>query len=109
MRDFLDRAKRLLTCNFRVAISVAIGFWPFGCAFRDFEISGSEIRQTTGSPFVAWHANSVAASFLYLDQETCDGDAQGHRQVVQPDQGLWIHQADGRREGRVRPYLGGRA
>jgi CspA family cold shock protein len=48
------------------------------------------------SPLVAWHAKSVAASFLRPDQET--GDAERHRQVVQPDKGLWVHQADGRRK-----------
>ena len=37
---------------------------------------------------MAWHARSVTASFLRLDQET--GDAKRHRQVVQPDQGLWF-------------------
>src|SRR5262249_53692495 len=47
------------------------------------------------SRLVAWHANSVTASLLRLDQET--GDAKRHRQVVQPDKGLWVHQADGRR------------
>ena len=34
---------------------------------------------------------------------------QGHRQMVQPDQGLWVHQAERRRQGRVRPYLRRRA
>jgi hypothetical protein len=33
----VTRAKSLLTYNFRVAISAAIGFWPFDCAFRDVE------------------------------------------------------------------------
>src|ERR1700733_6886661 len=88
--DFLSRAKSLLTRKFRVAISGTIGSRPFDCAFRD-----QEIEQTSGSPLVAWHADSVAASFFRLDQET--GDAKRHRQVVQPDQGLWVHQADGRR------------
>src|SRR3981081_3663207 len=87
---FLSRARSLLTRKFRVAISGTIGFWPIDCAFRD-----QEIEQTSGSPLVAWHAKSVATSFLRLDQET--GDAKRHRQVVQPDQGLWVHQADGRR------------
>src|SRR5271154_4000726 len=97
------RGASLLTNKFRVAISGTIGSRrPFDCAFRDLEI-----EQTPGSPLVAWHAKSVAASFLCLDQET--GDAKRHRQVVQPDEGLWVHQADGRRQGRIRPYLGGRA
>src|ERR1700704_2694102 len=98
----MSRARSLLTRKFRVAISGTIGFWPIDCAFRD-----QEIEQTSGSPLVAWHAKSVATSFLRLDQET--GDAKRHRQVVQPDQGLWVHQADARRQGRVRPYLRGRA
>src|ERR1700722_5574266 len=88
--DFPSRARSLLTRKFRVAIPGTIGFRPFDCAFRDLEI-----EQTSGSPLVAWHAKSVAASFLRLDQET--GDAKRPRQVVQPDEGLWVHQADGRR------------
>jgi hypothetical protein len=87
---FLSRTRSLLTRKFRVAISGTIGSRPFDCAFRD-----QEIEQTSGSPLVAWHADSVAASFFRLDQET--GDAKRHRQVVQPDKGLWVHQADGRR------------
>src|ERR1700730_18201530 len=87
---FLSRARSLLTRKFRVAISGTIGSRPLGCAFRD-----QEIEQTSGSPLVAWHAKSVAASFLCRDQER--GDAKRHRQVFQPDQGLWVHQADGRR------------
>src|ERR1019366_9231092 len=90
LTDFPSRARSLLTRKFRVAIPDTIGFWPIGCAFRDWEI-----EQTSGSPLVAWHAISVTASFLRLDQET--GDAKRHRQVVQPDKGLWVHQADGRR------------
>jgi hypothetical protein len=35
--DFLSGAKSLLMPEFRVAISVTIGFWPFDCAFRDLE------------------------------------------------------------------------
>jgi hypothetical protein len=49
--------------------------------FRDVEIQDSEIEQTSGNPFVAWHAGSVAASFFVLDQETGDGDAQRQRQM----------------------------
>jgi CspA family cold shock protein len=30
----------------------------------------AENEQTSGSPFVAWHAASVAASFFRLDEET---------------------------------------
>ena len=47
--------------------------------------------------------------FFCLDEETGDGDAKGQRQVVQPDVGLWVHQAASRREGCFRPYLGRRA
>src|ERR1700730_15478789 len=109
-RYSVDSARRvgaLLTRKFRVAILATIGLWPFDCAFRDSEIQDSEFGQTAGKPFVAWHVENVAASFLRLDQET--GDAEGYRQVVQPDQGLWVHQASRRRQGRFRPYLGGRA
>jgi hypothetical protein len=51
--------------------------WPFGCAFRDVEISDSEIEQTSGSPFAAWHAEARGRVFFMssLDQETGDGDA----------------------------------
>jgi hypothetical protein len=54
--DFAKPAGGLLTRKFRVAITGTIGLWPFGCAFRDFETQDSEIEQTSGSPFVAWHA-----------------------------------------------------
>jgi hypothetical protein len=50
--DFSSRARGLLMGQFRVAIAAAIGIWPLDCAFRE----DSEILQTTGSPFVAWHA-----------------------------------------------------
>ena len=50
------------TSKFRVAIRGAIGFRPFDCAFRE-----QEIQQLPGSPFVAWHVENVAASFLCLD------------------------------------------
>src|SRR6476469_2361501 len=105
--DFAKLARGLLSRNFRVAIPATIGSRPFDCAFRELEISDSEIEQTTGSPFVAWHVENVAASFLRLDEET--GDAEGYRQVVQPNQGLWVHQAGRRRQGRVRPHLCSRA
>jgi cold shock protein len=52
----------LLTSKIRVAISGTIGFRPFDCAFRDQEIS-----RPRGSPFVAWHVENVAASFLRLE------------------------------------------
>src|SRR5271167_1274472 len=35
-----------------------------------------------------------------------DGDR--YREVVQPDQRLWVHSAARRRQGRFRPYFGGR-
>src|SRR6516164_7685425 len=36
-------------------------------------------------------------------------DGYWHREVVQPDEGLWIHSAPGRRQRRIRAYLRGRA
>src|SRR5271169_3107397 len=36
----------------------------------------------------------------------CNGDR--YREVVQSDQRLWVHSAARRRQGRFRPYLGGR-
>src|SRR6516225_1855384 len=36
-------------------------------------------------------------------------DGYWHSEMVQPDEGLWVHSAAGRRQRRVRPYLGGRA
>src|SRR6202035_1061530 len=96
--------------------------WPEACLGANFvlqykaqsDLGRSTVRFATKklsrhptSPLVARHAKCVAASFLRPDQET--GDAKRHRQVVQPDKGLWVHQADGRRQGRICPYLGGRA
>src|SRR6266436_3495982 len=37
-----------------------------------------------------------------------DDDGQRNREVVQPDEGLWIHSAPGRRQGRVCSYFSGR-
>src|SRR6476469_10659206 len=39
-------------------------------------------------------------------EATSDGDRC--REVVQPDQRLWVHSAARRRQGRFRPYFGGR-
>src|SRR5260370_267091 len=36
-------------------------------------------------------------------------DGYWHSEMVQPDEGLWVHSAAGRRQRRVRPYLRGRA
>src|SRR5215470_9227473 len=36
-------------------------------------------------------------------------DGYWHSEMVQPDEGLWVHSAAGRRQRRIRPYLGGRA
>ena len=38
---------------------------------------------------MAWHVENVAASFLCLDWES--DDAEGYRQMVQPDKGLRVH------------------
>src|SRR4029077_7992024 len=35
-------------------------------------------------------------------------DGNRCREVVQPDQRLWVHSAARRRQGRFRPYFGGR-
>jgi len=39
-------------------------------------------------------------------ETACDGDR--YREVVQPDQRLWVHSAARWRQGRFRPYLAGR-
>src|SRR6187402_359803 len=71
-----------------------------GCAFRDIETQDSNRL-----PARLWRGTRKAvASFLYLAEETEDA-AKGHRQMVQPDQGLWVHQAERQRQGRVRPHL----
>ena len=96
------QCRGLLTRKFRVAIHTTIGSWPFDCAFRDLEIETlkiqePEVEQTIGSPFVAWHVENVAASFT-----SRAGDRRCRRvpSVVQPDQGLWVHQAGRRGQGR---------
>src|SRR5947209_17079620 len=67
-----------------------IGNWPLDWAFRDIEIQDSnrlpEARLWRGR-------RKAVAFFLYLAEETEDA-AKGHRQMVQPDQGLWVHQAE---------------
>jgi CspA family cold shock protein len=46
---------RISCCN-----PFTIGIWPFDCAFRE----DSEIQQTTGSPFVAWHVKAWLRLFF---------------------------------------------
>src|SRR6516162_4293903 len=36
-------------------------------------------------------------------------DGYWHSEVVQPDEGLWVHSAAGRQQRRIRPYFRGRA
>src|SRR5215471_5130666 len=36
-------------------------------------------------------------------------DGDWHSEMVQPDEGLWVHSAAGRRQRRIRPHLRGRA
>src|SRR6266404_5464142 len=86
--QFSFRARSLLTRKFRVAISGTIGRSTVRFATKKLS-KHPEARLWRGTQ------KCVATSFLRLDQET--GDAKRHRQVVQPDQGLWVHQADGRR------------
>src|SRR5262245_12559422 len=48
---------------------------------------------------------AVASRFV----QTRGQDGYRHREMVQPDQGLWFHSAAGRRQRRIRPCLRGRA
>jgi CspA family cold shock protein len=47
----------------------------------------TEIEQTSGSPFVAWHAGSVAASFFRLDEETAMPTYKGTVKWFNPTKG----------------------
>jgi CspA family cold shock protein len=47
----------------------------------------SEIEQTSESPFVAWHAASVTASFFRLDEETTMPTYKGSVKWFNPTKG----------------------
>jgi len=57
----LKSAHGLLTGDFHVAMLVTIGIGRSAVRFKTLSL---EIEQTSGSPFVAWHAKSGRVFFI---------------------------------------------